>query len=92
MTAQQVVRKTVELRVEEFTSAACEAGYTSEYMLAQAMGVNRSTLSRVLNGELRPGASFIAGALTALDDTTFDTLFAIVPITRARSKNHPGKT
>ncbi|MEU4449501.1 hypothetical protein AB0K14_40610 [Actinosynnema sp. NPDC050801] len=42
---------TVKLRVDTFDKATRLAGYHSRYTAAQAMGLNRSTLSRVLSGE-----------------------------------------
>lgn len=67
----------IELRTLEFVQAARRAGYRSDYALADAMDVNRSTISRVVNGSLRPGSAFIAGALTALG-ADFSDLFDVV--------------
>lgn len=72
---------TVKLRLDTFDKATRLAGYRSDYSAAKAMGLNRSTLSRVLSGELQPGATFIAGALVALQPLAFDDLFEIVPRT-----------
>ncbi|GAA1352351.1 transcriptional regulator [Saccharothrix algeriensis] len=71
--------KTIRLRTEAFAKAALLAGYTSDYALAKAMQVNRSTVGRVLNGDLRPGPAFIGGALTALAPMQFHDLFEVVP-------------
>lgn len=70
---------TVRLRVAEFQRAARRSALTSDYALAPAMGVNRSTISRVLTGELRPGAAFIAGALAAFApiEVRFEDLFEV---------------
>lgn len=68
----------VALRTEVFTKAARLAGFRSDYKLAKAMGVNRSTVARVLSGDLRPGAAFIAGALAALSPMQFDDLFDVI--------------
>ncbi|WP_121010755.1 helix-turn-helix domain-containing protein [Saccharothrix australiensis] len=70
--------KTIRLRTAAFAKAALLAGYPSDYALAKAMGVNRSTVARVLNGELRPGPAFIGGALTALAPMQFEDLFEVV--------------
>ncbi|MEV1114938.1 hypothetical protein AB0I91_07700 [Actinosynnema sp. NPDC049800] len=40
--------------------------------------MNRSTVARVLSGDLRPGAAFIAGALAALSPMQFDDLFHVI--------------
>lgn len=70
---------TIKLRTDVFTKAARLAGFRSDYALAKAMEVNRSTVTRVLSGELQPGPAFIAGALLALTPMQFDDLFNIVP-------------
>nr|WP_084672640.1 transcriptional regulator [Saccharothrix espanaensis] len=71
--------QTIGLRTETFRRAANLAGLRSEYALAKAMNVNRSTVARVLAGDLRPGGTFIAGALTALKPMAFEDLFEVVP-------------
>ncbi|MFD0201445.1 MULTISPECIES: transcriptional regulator [Saccharothrix] len=70
---------TVKVRGDMFTKAVRLAGYRSDYSTAKAMGLNRSTVSRVLSGELQPGAAFIAGALVVLEPMTFADLFEVVP-------------
>ncbi|MER5267106.1 transcriptional regulator [Actinosynnema sp. NPDC002837] len=70
---------TIKLRTDVFTKAARLAGFRSDYALAKAMDVNRSTVARVLGGDLQPGAAFIGGALTALAPMQFDDLFEIAP-------------
>jgi hypothetical protein len=68
----------VAVRTDIFTKAARLAGFQSDYTLAATMGVNRSTVGRVLSGDLRPGSAFIAGALVALRPMAFDDLFQVV--------------
>jgi hypothetical protein len=46
--------------------------------LTATIGVNRSTVGRVLSGDLRSGSAFIAGALIALHPMAFDDLFQVV--------------
>ncbi|MFJ6670834.1 transcriptional regulator [Actinosynnema sp. NPDC091369] len=77
---------TIKLRRDVFTKAARLAGYRSVYALARAMDVNRSTVARVLAGELQPGPAFIAGALLALAPMQFHDLFDIVPDQRRSSE------
>ncbi|GAA3847038.1 hypothetical protein GCM10022243_11420 [Saccharothrix violaceirubra] len=72
------MRYTVRLRSGDFTKAATLAGLRSDYARSKAMGVNRSTVTRVLAGELRPGAAFIAGALAALHPMDFKDLFEVI--------------
>ncbi len=75
--------KSVKVSVEAFRTAAKEMGYPSDYRLAKDMEIARSTLQRVLTGELQPGPGFIAGALTALPHKGFDDLFVIVSVYRS---------
>ncbi|MGW4115292.1 transcriptional regulator [Actinosynnema sp. NPDC004786] len=72
---------TIRLKGDVFVKAARLAGFSSDYGLAKAMDVNRSTVARVLAGELQPGPAFIGGALTALAPMGFVDLFEIVPVT-----------
>lgn len=74
--------QTIRLREDAFTKARKLAGFHSDYALAKAMGVNRSTVTRVLTGRLQPGPAFIGGALTALTPLQFNDLFDIVPATK----------
>ncbi|CCH28566.1 transcriptional regulator [Actinosynnema sp. NPDC047251] len=71
---------TVALRTRRFQAAAQLAGFRSDYALANAMEVERSTLSRVLKGSQRPGPLFIGGALKALAPLQFEDLFEVVPV------------
>nr|WP_228122501.1 transcriptional regulator [Saccharothrix syringae] len=54
------------------------ARFESDFALARAMKVDRSTVMRVRAGSLQPGPAFIGGALTALAPMTFDDLFQVV--------------
>jgi hypothetical protein len=49
---------TVRLRTDFFAKAARLAGFRSDYGLANAMGVNRSTVAQVVSGQLQPGPAF----------------------------------
>lgn len=51
-------------------------GLEADRDLAAAMGVNQSSVSRVLRGVSQPGPRFIAGLCTALQ-TPMNHLFAI---------------
>lgn len=72
------VRYTVRLRVDRFDLATRVAGLESDYEIADALGVHRSTVGRVLADELRPGPVFIAGALSAFKTMSFTDLFEVV--------------
>ncbi len=71
---------TVRLRTRTFTNAAAPAGYRSDYALAKVMEVDRSTVKRVIDGELQPGPAFIGGALTAPAPLEFGDLFEVVEV------------
>ena len=68
----------IRLRRDVFGKAVALAGFRSDYALAQAMGINRSTVSRVRDGGLSPGSGFIGGALTVLAPMTFEDLFEVL--------------
>lgn len=70
----------IRLRRDAFAKAARLAGYTSDYALAHAMSVNRSTVSRVKAGQLAPGTAFIGGALATLAPMDFSDLFEVVHV------------
>ncbi|MFD7653939.1 transcriptional regulator [Actinosynnema sp. NPDC059797] len=67
----------VRLRTEKFGRVVELAGFRSDYALARAMGLNRSTVTRVRTGQLQPGRAFISGALKALVPMEFDDLFEV---------------
>ncbi len=68
----------IRLRFVQFDKAVRLASFPSDYALARAMKVNRSTVMRVRAGRLQPGPAFIGGALKALDPMTFHDLFEVV--------------
>ncbi|MCC8245056.1 transcriptional regulator [Saccharothrix luteola] len=68
----------VALRTDAFSKAVRLAGFRSDYKLAKAMGLNRSTVTRVMSGDLRPGPAFIAGALVVLPPMVFEDLFDVI--------------
>lgn len=72
----------IQLRDEEFARVSRLAGYKSDYALAKAMDVNRSTVTRVLTGELQPGPAFIGGALTALHPLKFEDIFKVITVSQ----------
>ena len=52
-------------------------GLEDDGKLAEAMGVNRSSVSRVAHGKQQPGPRFIAGLCLALG-AKFENLFEVV--------------
>ncbi|GAA3856426.1 hypothetical protein GCM10022243_22050 [Saccharothrix violaceirubra] len=73
-------RKRVRLRGEgeAFRTFARQAGYRSDNALSLAIGLNRSTVTRVCDGDLHPGACFVAGVLSVFDTVLFHVLFEII--------------
>lgn len=77
MKTERKRRHVVKLRADAFERAVRLAKIRSDYALAQEMQVDRSTVSRVRSGSLRPGAVFIAGALKVLYPMRFEDLFEV---------------
>jgi hypothetical protein len=69
---------TVRLRGDAFAKIVRLAGFPSDYALAKRMQVNRSTVARVVAGDLQPGPAFIGGALTALAPMGFEDILEVV--------------
>ncbi|MBB4962683.1 transcriptional regulator [Saccharothrix violaceirubra] len=71
---------TIRLRREMFRKAKRLAGFPSDSAVAKAIGVHRSTVKRILDGEIYPGPAFIAGMIMAFSPLRFDDLFEIVRV------------
>jgi hypothetical protein len=72
---------TVVLRTGPLVKHRKKSGLVDDTRLASAMRMHRTTVTRVVAGEMRPGVAFIAGALTAFPDLRFDDLFEIAQAT-----------
>jgi len=68
----------IRLRVPEFRKRAERVGLTSEDEIAGHLGVNRSTVNRVLREQQAPGNVFIACVLHRLPRVKFPDVFEIV--------------
>jgi transcriptional regulator with XRE-family HTH domain len=55
-----------------------KTGLDSDQQLAQRIGIDPATLSRVLNGKSEPGQKFLAGVLQAFGHRWFTELFQVV--------------
>lgn len=55
------------------------AGLQSDAAFAKRIGVNRSQVGRVISGESRIGAKFIAGCLEVFGVENFADLFSVEP-------------
>ena len=67
---------TIRLRMHIIEVLRETKGLESDQDLADAMHINRSSLSRVMRGVSQPGPKFIAGLCTALE-APFPSLFEI---------------
>lgn len=65
----------VRIRRDVLRDRRNQAGMTSNRALAERMGVDQSTLQRVIGGQAEPSARFIASVLRALPGTRFEDLF-----------------
>lgn len=55
-----------------------KTGLHSDQQLANRIGIDPATLSRVLNGKSEPGQKFLAGVLQAFGHRWFTELFQVV--------------
>lgn len=67
----------IRLRTDRMNEIAAARGLASDAARAQHIGVDRSTYSRVIRGEVIPGERFIAECLRAFPDLKFDDLFEL---------------
>lgn len=73
------MRATLRLREDELAKHMVRARLKTAAALADAMGADRGTVSRVLAGKAKPGADFIATLATVLnDDVSFTDLWEVV--------------
>jgi transcriptional regulator with XRE-family HTH domain len=74
-----LVKATLKLRRDELAKHRERAALRRDGDLAAAMGVNRVTISKFINGKAQPSADFIASLLAVLhDDVSFADLFQVV--------------
>lgn len=67
---------TITLRLDVVNALRKTKGLQSDHDLAAAMGLNRSSISRVMRGVSQPGPRFIAALCTALE-APMSYLFAV---------------
>lgn len=70
-------RPTIALRLEGLNEAMRKAGVTTKAGLARHIGVDRTTVQRVLNRRTGCGEEFIAAVLAAFPKARFEDLFAV---------------
>ena len=67
----------VRLRTDRIDEIATARGLATDSARARRIGVDKSTYSRVIRGEVAPGERFIAECLRAFPDLKFDDLFEV---------------
>lgn len=67
----------VRLRMDRFDARATALGLESDPAKAEYIGVDKATLSRLVNGGANPGERFIAACLARFGGT-FEDYFEIV--------------
>lgn len=70
---------TLELRPEGLAKIRKLAHIDTDRQLAELIGMDAATVSRVLTGKAAPGPKFIAGLIGAFGPEWFTDLFAVVP-------------
>jgi transcriptional regulator with XRE-family HTH domain len=68
----------IKLRCWQVRKYMALKGLQTKTALADAMGIDRATVQRVLNGDALPGTIFIAAALDAFPELAFEDLFDLV--------------
>jgi hypothetical protein len=75
---QRVDRPGIRLREDAFRRRQAQAGLLTDSALAEHLGISGGTVSRMLNGEIKPGEATIAAVLAAFPDCEFGDLFEVV--------------
>ena len=75
---QPGTRPTVRLRTSQFRRYAKEAhGLSTDIEIAERAGLARTTVFRLLRGDVSPGERIIATLLTAFPDRHFEDIFEV---------------
>lgn len=67
----------ITLRLDQFRKVTALKGLRTEQAKADFIGVDQSTLHRVVRGATAPGTRFIAGCLAAFPELDFADLFEV---------------
>jgi len=70
-------RATVRLRIAQFRRYAEARGLSTDIEIAERTGLARTTVFRLLRGDVDPGERIIAAFLVAFPDRHFEDLFEI---------------
>ena len=74
---------TLRLRTDQLEKMRRLAGIQTDAALAERMGVDPATVSRVLKGRNAPGPKFMAALVSAFPGFDLDDLFEVVTDTAA---------
>jgi transcriptional regulator with XRE-family HTH domain len=70
---------TLRLKPEGLAKIRKLAGVSTDAQLAEKIGVDKATVSRVITGKAAPGPKFIAGLLNTFGIEWFSDLFLVDP-------------
>lgn len=84
---------TLSIDAERFEALRADQGLDLDKDLATALGVSKSTVSRIVRGEAAPGVGFIAAALQTFP-VKFEDIFEVVDrrhpvVMRAQKQRSP---
>lgn len=65
-----------------------QQGYDTDAALAEALGLHKGTISRVLNGKTDPGPAFISSVLLTFPVKFEDVFFLIADTTDRKATAH----
>jgi hypothetical protein len=78
----------IALRITEFDRACQDQGLEGPKARGEFLGVQHTTVSRVMQGATGPGERFIAATLSAFAAHKFEDLFEVLPASeRAHARN-----
>lgn len=77
MTTRKEIMATLKLREDKFNALRRLAGLTTDAKLADRLGVDATTVYRVLNGKTEMSARFIAGIVDIFGVELFSDLFEV---------------
>lgn len=69
---------TLALHLEGWKAVTVSAGLSTDMAQAAALHLSRQHVNRVRNGHRAPGPEFIAAAIKAFPESTFEQMFAVV--------------
>ena len=72
--------KTIKLKMDRFAKVAAAYGWTTNADIARALGIDETTVGRVLKGKANPGVQFIGGLLAAAEEIGFRRVFEVVDL------------